>query len=586
MKKIIVRILATIGGIVVLLSLLGWLQMWQDNKAPQLADQMVLALDLSETLDGNTASGHWWQQLMTPDEGVSSAVRALDRARRDERVLGLVARFGSYQPTLAEAQEIRAALQRFKSSGKFTVAFAPSFGEGDNALKSYYLASTMAEVWLQPVGLVGLHGLSVETPFLRGLLDKYGVLPEFATRKSYKMAAANLTDRGLSPANRTMMTSLLDSLSDQLIEGIAENRNLPPATVRQLFGRGPLNTNDALAAKLIDKVGYQDELLLELNNRAGDDARLTNLFDYLYASDHDLPSLLTQERPDPDKRVAIITLTGPIHLGHSVQVPRNESAGADSIVDAIADAVEDNTIKAIILRIDSPGGSPAASETIRRAVQLAQQGHSDNAAKPVIVSMGTVAASGAYWIASTADYIVANPATLTGSIGVVVGKVSVGQASRNFGINWDNVSSGAMANLFSPARGFNTAERRVVETMADDVYADFIKRVAEGRKLSPAAVESLAQGRVWTGQQARELQLVDALGGLDVAINKAKEKMGLSADTPVYLENLPRPLSRFERLLELAEYYQQFGVALPAFKAQLMNALAPLPVEAPALPRF
>lgn len=581
--KTLTRILAFIGGCVVVLAMLGWAQVLFFNDKPKLGSEIILALDMTDALEGGKKSRGVLGQIMPKQDNINTIIRALDRARKDDRVVGLIVRFSEAEPSLTDAQELRAAIKRFKAANKFTIAYAASFGEGTGANKSYYLASSLAEVWLQPVGLVGLNGVSFETPYLRGLLDRVGLKPEFITRKAYKTAASNLTDTGMTPANRLMMTSLLDDLTQQMIGGIAENRNLPVPTVAKLFGNGPFNTAEALAAKLVDRIGYQDELLEHIKQKASKKARLTGIFDYADVSQHDAPKALANTTPDPDKRLAIITVSGPIHLGDSARLPSRQSAGSDTITTAIADAVDDPTIKAIVLRIDSPGGSPAASETIRRSIILAERGTGHTTPKPVIVSMGSVAASGGYWVASGAQYIIANPATLTGSIGVVIGKVSAEKLSRDFGVNWDGVSQGPMANMLSPARGFNAAERAKIDSMADDVYADFTARVAEARKLSPAAVEALAQGRVWTGAQALNLKLVDEIGGLDTAIIRAKEKMGLSADTPVYLEKLPHPPTRLQQLLELADYYKDFASSVPGFGVAIESAISPGLVEAPQL---
>lgn len=575
--KIITRILAVIGGMVVAISVLGWISALSTDRTPKLAQQIVLTIDVADALNGDDRNLGVLNQLLPREDGVTAMVHALDRARRDERVLGLVARFGEVEPGLAAAQELRDAVKRFKDAGKFTVAYAASFGEAGNAVKSYYLASTFEQVWVQPVGFVGLNGLSFEAPFLRGLLDRYGIKPEFVTRRAYKTAMAHMTDKGLTPANREMVASLLDDLSDQMIAGIAENRGLPVEEADRLFGSGPHTAADALATRLIDKIAYQDELLEHIKQKAGEKARLTNLFDYAIASDDDLPAALKATRPDENKKIAVITLQGPIHMGDSVRLPRRQSAGSDTIAAAIAYAAENKKIGAIVLRIDSPGGSPAASETIRRAVTMAQQDKKHP--KPVIVSMGSVAASGGYWVASGAKHIIAEPATLTGSIGVVVGKVSFEQLSRNLDINWDGLSRGSTANLLSPARGLNATERAKLENIADVIYGDFLQRVQESRNLEPAAAEALAQGRVWTGAQALQNGLVDELGGLDLAVRRAKEQMGLNAETPAYLVMLPKPPSRLQQLGELLKFYQRFGSLLPTWAEQVRAITAPGLIE-------
>jgi protease-4 len=563
--KLLRKICTILGAIMLVLLVLAGIG--AVGNQPRLPDKIVLTLNIDEALTANETGGLLASLLPAPDPTLD-IIRAIDRARRDDRVLGLIVKFGNAEPALAQAQEIRAALQRFKASKKFSYAYAPSFGELSPATRSYYLASTLDEVWVQPLGLVGLNGIAFEMPFWRGLLDTYGVKAEFIQRKAYKTAMAGMTDRGFTPEHRTMMTTLLDDITRQTAAGIAENRALPQATVAALLGTGPLAATDALQKRLIDKIAYQDELLDTVKQKAGKDARATPLFDYLALSDRALPAGFTT--PDSNKAIAVIDVQGVIHSGKSTRMPGRRSAGADTIVSAFDAALKNDAIKAVVLRIDSPGGSAVASETIRRAVMKTEM-----AGKPVIVSMGTVAASGGYWVASGAKTILAMPATLTGSIGVVSGKLSGGDLLRQHNIAWGQIASGDSATMWSPATGFTATQRLQLEKMTDVIYDGFKQRVMEARGLDATTAERVAQGRVWTGAQAKDLKLTDDVGGMYEALNIARNKLGIVPDAPVAIVRLPAPPSAREQAMELLKFYRHGAIALPAAIDGMANALLP-----------
>ncbi len=510
--------------------------------SPGLPDAVVLSIDLDQRLveqvDDDPVSG----RLLGGDLSLRSVVGALDRGARDRRVVGAVFRFGGDGMGMAQAQELRAAISRFRAAGKFTTAFAETFGEFGPANKSYYLASVCEQVWLQPVGMVGLTGLAAEMPFARKVLEQLHIVPEILHREEYKSAMETLTERVISGPHKEMLDSLLDDLTDQLVVGLSATRKLDPVAVRRLIDRGPLLEREAREAGLIDRVGYYDEATdeaLDIAEKNGLEAGLVGPEDYLDAAG---------DLNDSGPTVALIFAVGGIQRGEGGVNPLlgGDAVGSEAVVQAFQQAVDDEDVKAILFRIDSPGGSAVASETIRRAVIQAQA-----AGKPVIVSMSDTAASGGYWIAMNADRIIAEPATLTGSIGVIVGKVATAGLWEQLGVSWDGAKRGQNAGMWSDVAQYTPSERARVEAVLDDLYATFTRNVAEARHMTPERVREIARGRVWTGHQALALGLVDELGDMDTALKRAREAIGLKADAPVSLDVYPRPKSQIERILEL-----------------------------------
>ena len=580
MKRALTKFFTFVGALVITLSLLGWaIGFYKYEQSLHLPNHIVLQVDLTQPLT-ETSGGGLLDSLTGDKEGVQvmDLVRTLDRARRDGRVAGAVLRFGSEQPTLARAQEVRDAIVRFKQAGKFTIAYAASFGELTPGDRAYWLAAQCDQIWLQPGGLVGLSGLAADLPFARGLLDQYGIKPDVLTRKAYKTAFSTATDKSLTSQNREMMSDLLDNLYGQLVDGIATGRRLDDAQVRKLIDGGPEGAQDAFANHLIDVIGYPDQAIDAAKKKAGLGAKddLTDWNHYAYATDHRSPHEIPDAAP-ASKSIALIRLTGLIHQGESVEGALGgfETSGADTISDALDDARQNDDVKAVVLRIDSPGGSAIASETIRRAVQRIEQ-----TGKPVIVSMGATAASGGYWVATGARTIIANPATLTGSIGVVAGKFAIGDFLKRFNITTERLQRGQNAAMWSALTPFSDGERAKLNTLLDSVYADFKDRVKQARGLDDATVEALAQGRVWTGAEAKERKLVDELGGLDLAMRRAKEKIGVDIDTPAHLVILPEEPSKTDRLLQLLHT----GLGSLDMLTGLNTMLHGLSVELPSAP--
>ena len=423
---------------------------------------------------------------------------------------------------------MRDAIADFRAKGKFAIAFADTFGEGGPGTRPYYLATACDEIWLQPLGEVGITGLRSEQTFFKGLLDKLGITASLEHREEYKTAMNSFTEVEMTPAQREEIEALLTSMQDQINRGIAAARKLQATDVAALVDRAPLSADAAKAAGLIDRIAYRDEALWRAQLRAGAGAKTMALSRYLTAAG----------RPHKSgARIALIYGTGLItRTGSGAGALTNDTQfTARAIERAFNAAVRDKDVKAIVFRIDSPGGSATASETIWREVARAHQ-HG----KSIIVSMGDVAASGGYYVAAPADKIVAEPATLTGSIGVLGGKIVLGGLLEKLGITTDSVQRGANADMYSLAQDFSPQSRQHLADELDNTYRGFKDHVAAGRHLSADAVEAAAKGRVWTGEDALRLGLVDALGGYDTAFALARRAANLPSDAPIDIVVYPR----------------------------------------------
>jgi protease IV len=485
---------------------------------------LILELDLTEgLLDG---------QPTDPVSAVLSLRRAhmrdvldgLRRARTDPRVTALIAKIGTQRLGLARCQELRDAVQAFRDAGKHTVAWTESFGETGRGTVPYYLASVFERIYMQPSGDLAITGVALEEPFFNEALHKLGVSPQFAKRHEYKSAANIMVEREYTPAHREMSERLVASIGEQLVAGVASSRGLTESRVRELIDQAPLVASEALDAGLIDGLAYRDEIYAELRRRVDTGAEARLRYVSRYSRSHTLTSRLPLPRPHHDA-IALIHGNGPIRLGRSGRsaLPGQGAAiGSDTVGAAFRAAVADDKVKAIVFRVDSPGGSYVASDTIWREVVLARK-----AGLPVVVSMGNVAASGGYFVAAPADTIVAQPGTLTGSIGVVFGKQVVDGLMKRVGIGLGTVEQGAHARIYSATREFTAEEWARIDLFLDRVYADFTSKVATGRNLSAERVDELARGRVWTGADAHERGLVDELGGLDLAVELARKKARL-----------------------------------------------------------
>ncbi|GAA5025679.1 signal peptide peptidase SppA [Actinopolymorpha pittospori] len=471
---------------------------------------------------------------------VRDVVEGLRLAAYDPDVAGLVAHIGGHGPTLAQIQEIRTAVRHFAGTGKPTVAWSETFGEFGPGTLPYYLATAFDQIWVQPSGDVGLTGVLAEAVFVKDALAKLGVVPEMSRRHEYKSAADTFLATQMSDAHKEAAGRLATSAMEQVVEGIAETRRLSPEAIRELVDRAPLSAVDAKESGLVDRLGYRDEVYAQVRARLGE---VRPRFVHRYRRAKQLgPRQAIGRVSSRGPAVAVVHGTGDIHLGRSTRRGLGStSIGSDTIGAALRAAAADHDVRAVVLRVDSPGGSYVASDAVRREVVRVRE-----SGKPVVVSMGTVAASGGYFVSMAADTIVAQPGTLTGSIGVFGGKAVIRDLLDRIGISRDGVAEGRNAWMFSAYHRFSTDEWRRLEDWLDHVYDDFTGKVAGDRGLSRDHVESAARGRVWTGADAQARGLVDELGGFERALDIACSRVGLSREEAT-LRVTPR-VSMVERL--------------------------------------
>lgn len=542
MKKFLVVGLAIVGALaIVTVLLVGCVVSFSFFGASEepLPSRVVLELDFEEGLVEGIPDDLVAVMMMEGVPTVRDVVEAIDRAAGDRRVEALVARIGGGGIGLAHLQELRDAVTRFRASGKSAYAFAETFGEFGPGNGGYYLASAFSEIWLQPSGDVGLTGLMYESPFVRGVLDHLDVEPDLDQRHEYKNAMNYYTHTEYTDAQREAMQAIVDSQFSQIVRGIADGRDLDEAEVRERFERGPFLGEEALEAGLVDRLGYRDELKQAIDEAVTRSATRVAALSYLGRAGR------------PHRRgttVAWVHGYGAVVRGPSTYSPVDGSIqmGADTIARAMRRAVDDSRVRAILFRVDSPGGSYVASDTIWRETIRARE-----AGKPVIVSMGNLAGSGGYFVAMHADKIVAEPGTITGSIGVLGGKLVTAGFWDKVGVGWDSVQSSGNADMWSPRSPYDPTARERFQAGLDRVYDDFTTRVAEGRGLDLETVRRIARGRIWTGESALELGLVDALGGVDVALDLVRESLDLEANAPLRLKEFPRRRSELEMLADL-----------------------------------
>jgi protease-4 len=485
---------------------------------------------------------------------VRGYLELIRKAKADPRITGILLRPGNLSsPFWAKIQEVRDALNDFRASGKYVHAWLEYAGD-----REYYLASAADRVYLLPSATLDLTGIASYELFLRGTFDWIGTYPDFMHVGDYKSAVNTYLEKTFTPAHREMADSLNHSQYDQLVRGIADARKKSEDEVRALIDQGPFLPVDALRLGLIDEVAYEDEL-----DDINDDLRGAEFID---AEDYAKVS----SGAKPGSKVAVINAVGVINSGSSGFDPVNGAViGADSLVEYIREARADRSIRAIVLRVDSPGGSSTASDVIWRELSISREN-----ARPLIVSMSDLAASGGYYIALAGDAIVAQPGTLTGSIGVYTGKFVTSGSFEKLGANMEAVSRGKQAEMYSPDRRFSPTERKKVEESMQAVYDQFVERTAAARHMSPEKVDEVAQGRVWTGEQAKQIGLVDELGGLYKAIDLAKQRARIPADEDVELVVFPPRRSMYEVLAD--ELQSPLGQMQERYTADaLMQVLGP-----------
>ena len=458
---------------------------------------------------------------------------AIDQASSDSRIKGLVVRIAPMDVGWAKLEEIHQHLLDFRASGKPSICYLGYDGEEN---EEYYVATGCDQIWLAPTNPLDVRGMMAEATFLRGSLDKLRIVPNFFHIAEYKTATNEFTEKKFTPAHREEVTSLLTDLYNQYLTEVSFARNMNRARFADLVQNGPFLPDEALQDRLVDRLGYWDQIQEFFHQRTGS----WNPVDFAQYR-HGLSG-------GSGPQIAIIYASGEIVSGASqYSSSGTEIMGGDSVAADIRSARTDPDIKAIVLRVDSPGGSSVASEVIRREVQLVRR------QKPIVVSMSDLAASGGYWIAMSADKIVADPDTITASIGVLSGKMNLAGLYQLLGLSTDYVATGDNATLYSDQQDFTPAQQQTVQKMLNDVYSNFTQGVAAGRNLPIAAVDRIAKGRVWSGEQAKNLGLVDELGDTERAVDVAKQLAHIPADESVEIVRLPKPESLFDFLLARAQ---------------------------------
>lgn len=567
-----------------------------------LPQKIVLTYTVKDSLGENAGRPSLSRPLLLPDMTVAEVVRTLDRASRDPRVAGLVVKLDDMSLSFAAVQELRAAVTRFTAAGKNAGIFSTSYGGMSQGIGDYYLATAFKDIWLQPVGFVSIGGIGVEMPFLRGFLDKIGITPDFAHKGKYKSGAESLTHSGFSPEAHENMVALLGDLSAQVMTDIEKARGFRTEELSALSARSPLTDREAVQEKLVTRLGYADEMLEAALAAGGDPAASADKKSAMKAeavtlavyarktapkntaatlqamkealdetsgdknsteeknqkpaavkpeSENTAEAAVKTPKPPAVKpahpKIAVITAVGEIAAGAADTGFGEGGITPAKIVTALEAARKNRDVVAVVLRIDSPGGAPDAAESIRRAVLRVKM-----AGKPVVVSMGGYAASGGYWIAAAASHIVAQPATITGSIGVFGGKFALNGLYEKLGISVNAITFGGNAAMWSPSRPFNETERATYDKLLQSIYDGFISRVAAGRNMKIDEVKEIAEGRVYTGRQALAVKLVDELGGFDTAIAAAKRLAGIDNAADLPLVNYPPKRGPVENLLLMA----------------------------------
>lgn len=538
LRRLLVMIVSGLGGICLLAIVVG-LIWWLFFSGPgSVPGRTVLELDFERDYIEHVPEDLVARALHGSGPTVRDVVEALERAAHDDRVKAIVARVGSSGMGLAKIQEIRDAVHAFRAEGKLAVAYAETFGEFGPGNGAYYLATAFDEIYLQPSGDIGLTGLIVETPFVRDALDKIGVEMRGDQRYEYKNAFNIITDTAYTDAHREASAHVMWSQFEQMVNGIADARGLDDEEVESLFDRGLFLGVEAVEAGLVDGLAYRDEVYTKLLDRFDEDAEFLYLGEYLKRAG----------RPyDGGEVIALIYGVGGVQRGESGFDPlfQAPTMGSETVTAAFRAAIRDEDVKAIIFRVDSPGGSYVASDAIWRAVVTARESN-----KPVIVSMGDVAGSGGYFVAMAADKIVAQPATVTGSIGVLSAKPLTSEMWEELGIDWDEVHTSEKSTMWSGMHDYSEAEWQRFQDLLDRIYEDFTTKVSEGRDLPIERTLEIARGRIWPGSTAKELGLVDELGGFPVALRLAREAAGIAEDADVELRVFPRPRSLWERIRE------------------------------------
>jgi protease-4 len=556
MRRFIVCLLATVGTLTLIAigGVAAFIASGPFSSKP-LPRPIVLSVDLRDVPPESTSGDLLRGGLFRGSRDIVETVQLLWQAADDPRVVGLFVDIGDESAGLGRVQELRQAIAHFRGKGKFAVGFAESLGSGGTHFADYYLASALEQIWLQPSGGFAVAGIAVETPFVKNGLDKLGVKVEGGKRYEYKSAPDTFLETGYTGPARENLQQLLESLYGQFVNDVARERRIEPAKLRQLIDSVPFEPERAREEGLVDRIGYRSDAVGEVWTRAGKSRDLVSLADY--AAD--------ESRPKPHGEVvALVRITGAITSGGGDGGLLDDEVGttAEVAVDALDQAARTKEVRAIVLRIDSPGGTYPASDAIADAV-----GRARSAGKPVIVSMGDVAASGGYLAAVRADVIVAQPTTITASIGVFGIWPVASELLASLGIRVERLAVGTNAGMYSTYHAPTAAQRAAVSRELDTVYAEFTRQVGEARKLDGAKLDSAARGRVFSGTDAKNAGLIDELGGLQLALDIARAKSGIDEARQIEIRRFPSESDRWQKVLDRILRLAGLDVVGPSVRA-------------------
>lgn len=541
MKQFVKYVLATVTGII-LTFIVFFIFIFSvivgvaasSKKTQPITENSILEIEINNRIVENDDDNPFAMILSGGSDFSSTSIvkitQALNSAKSDDKINGVFLKIGFFEGGFASLQEIRQQIIEFRKSGKFVYAYADIIDE-----KGYYLASAADSVFLNPAGDFFLNGFSSQIMYLKDALDKVGVEMQAIRVGEYKSAVEPFTNNKMSDENRVQMETYMNSLFNIFLEETAQARGKTAAEIRQLANDFSIQSaKDAAAAGLIDATFFMDEVKSQFAKRTNIKDKDLKFIGYKRYASGDDKSVTT------GNRIAIIYASGEINLGQG----NSESIGSASLVKTLEEIRKDDDIKSVVLRINSPGGSALASDIIWREVKLLQ------AKKPVIVSMGDVAASGGYYIAMPADTIIAQPATITGSIGVFLLLPNAQKLlTDKLGLHFETVKTGPLADFGSIDRPMSDKERQILQGYANRVYGDFLSRVAEGRNMDTAQVDKIARGRVWVATDAKGVNLVDLLGNMDTAISIAMWKGGIKDKTK--LDIYPKPKNPFEQIMNM-----------------------------------
>ena len=523
--------------IVLLVFVLGMLRQ-ETGVVADVPDKAILFVDFNESYPEMRSDDLFSEFSDGPALSFYDLTKAINLAALDPKVKALIGNVSLSGLGLAQIEDLRSSIRVFRSTGKKANLYSTGFGSFGQGTREYYLAAAFDEIWMQPNTEVGITGVGIEVPFIRGLLDKLGIVPELYARHEYKNASASLLSKGFSPEYRSESEKFGGGILQRMAADIAADRGLDEGDVKKAVDEAPVAAEKALEKKLIDKIAYKPDLIEQVMDETG--GEMINLVDY---------ALNIKEGRKNRPSVALMVIDGMITEGESSANPfeGEATAGSETIVAQLDEIARDKSVKALVLRINSPGRSYPAANEIRHAVNRMNS----EQLIPVVVSMGDYAASGGYFIALSGDYVIAEPLSITGSIGVLGGKMVLSELWKKLDVNWGEVKFGRNAGILSVNHPFSPEEKRVFNRSLDNIYKDFTEKTATVRGINPNEMERIARGRVWLGEDALRNGLGDALGGLNEAVAKANELGGIKPKTRFNIVYYPKRKTFQEKLAQM-----------------------------------